>query len=59
MPIRPELGHPADELVGEVLRLVPRHDVRTDLGLGELAHAAPQDLLLVGKSKVHGCVRLP
>ena len=36
-----------------MLRLVPLHDVRTDLRFGELAHRAAQELLFVGQAKVH------
>ena len=35
------------------LRLVPLHDVRPDLGLGELADGAAQELLLARRAEVH------
>jgi hypothetical protein len=37
----------------ELLRLVPLHDVRPDLGLGELADCFSKLMLLCGESEVH------
>ena len=45
-----ELRH---QFSGKVLRLIPLADVRPDLGLGELADALAQQLLLRGQTKVH------
>ena len=47
---RRQLRH---QVGGKVLRLVPLADVRADLGFGELAHRAAQQLLLFGRSEVH------
>ena len=44
--LRPQLGR-------EVLRLVPFADVRPDLGLRELADAAAEQDLLLGRTEVH------
>ena len=50
---QPERGQLRQQLDGKVLRLVPLHDVRPDLGFGELADGAPQQLLLVGQTEIH------
>src|SRR5262249_44789207 len=42
-----------DELRRKVLLLIPFAHVRADLGLGELAHAAAQQLLVLGQPEVH------
>ena len=49
-------GELGDELGWKVLRLIPLHDVRTHLALGEFADAAAQNLLFFGESKVHGAI---
>ena len=43
----------AEDLDGEVLRLVPLRDVRLDLALAELAHHVANLLLLVGQTEIH------
>ena len=48
-----ERGQLRNQLGRKVLRLVPLPDVRADFGLGELAHRAPQQLLLLGQPEVH------
>ena len=48
-----EGGELRDQLGGKLLRLIPLAHVRADLGLGELADAAAQQLLLRGQTKVH------
>ena len=48
MPISPSVGELRQQLHRKVLRLVPLHDVRADLGLGELAHRLAQQFLLFG-----------
>ena len=53
MPIRPSAGQLRQQLDREMLRLVPLHDVRPDLGLRELADGPPQNLLLLGEPEVH------
>ena len=53
MPSRPSAGELRNQLDRKVLRLVPLADVRADLGFGELAHAAPEQLLLFGQPEVH------
>ena len=48
-----ERGQLRHQLGGKVLRLVPLAHVRADFGLGELADAAAQQLLLFGQAEVH------
>src|SRR4051812_8586393 len=36
-----------------MLRLIPLHDVRAHLGLGEFANRPAQQFLIVGQSEVH------
>src|SRR5262249_7373822 len=50
---QPERGELRQQIHRELLRLVPLHHVRTDLGFGELAHATAQDLLLIRWAEVH------
>jgi hypothetical protein len=52
-PHQPERGELGQQLHREMLRLVPFHDVRPHLRLGELAHGLPQDALLFGRTEVH------
>ena len=49
----PERGELRDELDRKVLRLVPLHHVRADLGFREFAHAAPEQRLFLGETKIH------
>ena len=51
---QPEFGQPRQQFQREVLRLVPFHDVRADLRLGELPDRPPKQFVLVARSKVHG-----
>ena len=53
MPIRPSAASFGQQVHRERLRLVPRHDVRPDLGLGELAHRLAQELLFFGQPQIH------
>ena len=48
-----ERGQLRHQLDRKMLRLVPLADVRTHFGFGELAHAAAQQLLLLGRTEVH------
>ena len=41
------------EIGRELLRLVPLHDVRTDLGFREFADRPAQQFLLLSRAKVH------
>ena len=42
-----------EQLARKVLRLVPLHDVRPQLGFRELANAAAQQVLILGQPDVH------
>ena len=53
MPIRPELAELLDDLVRERLRAVELLRDRRDLLLGEVAHRAPDQLVVVGEIEVH------
>ena len=53
MPISPRAASCGHQFSGKVLRLIPLAHVRADFGLGELADAAAQQLLLRGQTKVH------
>jgi len=44
----------SDPFGREMLRLVPIHHVRAELVLGELAHRAAQNLMLVRQPEIHG-----
>ena len=48
-----EVGQLRQQRHREVLRLVPGHDVRTDLAFGELADAVAQQALIVGQVEIH------
>ena len=48
-----ERGELRDQIGGKLLRLIPFAHVRADLGFGELADAATEQLLLRGQTKVH------
>ena len=48
-----ERGEFRQEIVRELLRLVPLHDVGTDLGFRELADRPAQQVLLLSRAKVH------
>src|SRR5215213_5489542 len=50
---QPQLRQFGPKLYGEVLRLVPLHDVRRDLRFGELAHARLHLLLLFVQLEFH------
>ena len=50
----PERRELRQEIVGELLRLVPLHDVWTDLGFREFADRPAQQFLLLSRAKVHG-----
>jgi hypothetical protein len=45
--------HRGEQRLWKLLRLVPVHDVRTELCLREFAHAAAQQLLLGGEREIH------
>ncbi len=48
-----EVAHGKDGVDGELVRPIPRLDVRCDLGLRELADHLAERLLLVGQLEVH------
>src|SRR5438270_388740 len=48
-----ELARFAEDVSRKMLRLVPLHQVRLDLALGELAHHLLDLLLLFGQAEVH------
>ena len=50
---QPERGQLRQQVRRKRLRLVPLHDVRTDLGLGELADRAAQELVIGRRTKIH------
>ncbi len=50
---QPQRGEFRQEIVRELLRLVPLHDVGTDLGFRELADRPAQQFLLLSRAKVH------
>ena len=50
---QPEPAHLLDDVGGEVVVLVPLRGVRRDLGLGELADAAAELLVLAGQLERH------
>ena len=54
---QPELGELRDELVREALLAVELLGDRRDARLGEVAHRAPEQLLLVGQLVVHASAR--
>ena len=53
MPISPSAASCGTSSAGNCCASIPLAHVRADLGLGELAHAAAQQLLLRGQTKVH------
>ena len=53
MPVRPTAASFGHNETGKRLRLVPLHDVRPNLGLGELADGAAQELLIARRAEVH------
>ena len=55
MPSSPSSASFGISSIGKVLRLVPFADVRPDLGFGELADAAAQQGLVVGRPEIHDC----
>ena len=53
MPVEPERRELRQEIHRKLLRLVPLHDVRTDLRLREFADRPAQQFLLVGQAEIH------
>ena len=51
-PEQPELAHLVHDVDREVVRLVPLRSMRGDLGLGEVAHAVAEVLMLADSSKL-------
>ena len=56
---QPQAAHLLDDVGGEVVVLVPLRGVRRDLGLGELANAAAELLVLAGQLERHAAMLTP
>ena len=53
-----EVAHLPHDVDGEVMFAVPLRGVRSDLGLGELAHGRPQQVVLGRQLPAHCCTSL-
>src|SRR5262249_32801973 len=51
---QPQVRQLFDQLERKMLRLVPLHDVRPNLGLGKFADAASEELLFGRETEIHG-----